>query len=107
MDEQRARKLAENEALAREVNERVGEVAAGWHTDDEPLEFICECSLAECTERIHLRLAEYLDVRSSTVRFALVGAHVNPEIEVAVDEAGDAIVVEKIGAGREVADETA
>ena len=106
-DEHRERRLAENEALAREVNERVGEVAASWYAAQEPLEFICECSLEDCDARVHLRMDEYAKVRSSPMYFALVEAHVFPEIERRVGAVGDAVIVEKIGVGREVAEETA
>jgi hypothetical protein len=104
-DEPQARRLAANEALAREVNRRVGEVAAPWYADDERLEFICECSYRDCDARVHVTMPEYTAVRASAQRFLLVAAHVNPEIERVVGEAGDAAVVEKIGPGREVADE--
>src|SRR5919199_4406078 len=107
MDVDRERKLAENEALAREVNERVDEVAASWYADTEALEFVCECSHDDCTERVHLRASEYRRVRASPLTFALVRDHVVPEIERVIGEVGDAALVEKIGVGREVADETA
>ena len=106
-DDRRARRLAENEALAREVNERVGEVAAGWYAEDEQLEFMCECSLPDCTDRVRLRMAEYSHVRSSPHWFAMVPEHLLPEIEREVERIGDYVVAEKIGAGRDVAEETA
>jgi hypothetical protein len=107
MTDPRAQRLAENEALAREVNERVGEVSESWLREDEPVEFVCECSLDECSDRIHLRMAEYRQVRTSPVRFAMLREHLVPEIEVVVGEAGDAVIVEKLGPGQDVAEETA
>jgi hypothetical protein len=104
---ERERRLAENEALAREVNERVGEVAASWYGDEEALEFVCECSRDDCTSRVHLRMSEYREVRSSPVQFAVVDAHVDEEIENRVGTAGDATVVRKIGIGADVAEATA
>jgi hypothetical protein len=107
MNAEYARKLAANEALAREVNERVGEVAASWYADQEPLEFVCECARQDCTERVHLRMDEYRAVRSDPHRFAVVPAHVVEKIERVIGPAGDCVVVEKVGVGSEVADETA
>jgi hypothetical protein len=107
MDDASKRKLAANEALAREVNERVGEVGAAWFADEEAIEFVCECSRTTCDGRIHLRRSELEQVRSSPVRFAIIRAHVVEEIECVVGEAGDAVVVEKLGVGREVAEENA
>ena len=105
-DERREHRLAENEALARDVNERVGEVAASWYAEGERLEFVCECSRDDCTDRVHLRMEEYLEVRSSPVWFAVVADHIVPEIERSVKTLGDAVVVEKTGVGRDVAEAT-
>ena len=103
MDDYRERRLALNEAVARDVNERVEEAGADWHADDERIELICECSRNECAERIHVTRNEYREVRQSPVRFMVVDAHVAPEIETRVGSAGDATVVEKTGPGRDVA----
>ena len=106
-DDARARRHAENEALARDVNERVGAVTASWYAPGEPLEFVCECSQEECSARIHLLMSEYRELRSSQHWFALVPDHIVLEIERQVRKLGDAVVVEKVGAGRSVAEETA
>jgi hypothetical protein len=107
MDDASARKLAANEAIAREVNHRVGEVGASWFADTEAIEFMCECSKTGCEVRIHLRKSELENVRSSPYQFAVVREHVVAEIERVVGEAGDAVIVEKTGVGRDVAGETA
>ena len=107
MDETRAHRLAENEALARDVNDRVQEVAATWYAEGEPLEFVCECSRDDCKERVHLVMEDYREVRSSPVWFAVVPDHITPAIERAVKPLGDALVVEKTGPARDVAVETA
>lgn len=103
MDEARERRLAANEAIAREVNAQVEQLAARWNHPDSPMELLCECSLDECSDRIHVPLADYTRVRESAVQFMLVDAHVIEEIEERVGEAGDATVVEKTGPGRDVA----
>ncbi len=107
MDDRQARRLAENEALARDVNKRVGEVAAPWYAEGEPLEFVCECSFEECSRRVHLTMKDYHHVRSSPIWFAVVPDHVNDAIERTVGPVGDGVIVEKIGSGRDVARETA
>lgn len=103
MEPDRQRRLALNEAVAREVNARVEEVAGNWHANDERIELICECSNDGCALRIHVTTAEYREVRSSDVRFMVVDDHVNEEIERRVGSAGDSTVIEKIGLGRDVA----
>ena len=51
MDE-RERRLGMNEAVFREVNERVEEVHEELDSDTGPLVIICECGVLSCTERI-------------------------------------------------------
>ncbi len=106
MGDGRAARLADNEALFREVNELVKEVAAEWHDPDEPIGFRCECAEADCVAKIPLRAAEYERVRSNPHWFIVVPGHENLEIERVVERIRDVLVVEKIGVGREVADET-
>jgi len=107
MDEARVRRLAENEALVREVNERVGDVAASWYDEDEKVAFVCECSLEDCSERIQLTMREYERVRSAPAWFAILPEHLVGAIEKRVETIGDVLVVEKLGPGREVAEQTA
>ena len=107
IDDPQARRLAENEALAREVNDRVGDVAASWYADDEHMAFVCECSHNDCSSRVHLRMADYAHVRSSPHWFVMVPEHLVPEIEREVERLDGVLVAEKIGPGREVAEETA
>ena len=106
-DDARVRRLAANEAIARQVNEQVEQLAERWSRDDEPLEILCECSLGECTQRLHVPLADYAGVREHDARFMLVDDHIVQEIEKRVGQVGDATVVEKLGEGREIAGEIA
>jgi hypothetical protein len=106
-DDARVHRLAVNEAIARQVNEQVEQVAERWRRDNEPLEILCECSLGDCTQRLHVPLADYARVREHDARFMLVDDHIVEEIEKRVGEVGDATVVEKLGEGRKVAEELA
>jgi hypothetical protein len=105
--EDRQRRLALNEALAREVNEVVDGLAAGWFDPEEPIEFRCECVDVGCEERVPLTRDEYLGVRSNRYWFIVVPGHEALEVERVVRRAREFVVVEKLGAGRDVADETA
>jgi hypothetical protein len=107
MDDERVRRLAANEAIARQVNEQVEKLGQRWNAPGEPLEILCECSLAECTQRLHVSITDYSAVREHDTRFIIVDGHMIEEIERRVGEVGDAIVVEKVGPGRDVAVETA
>lgn len=106
MSEERERRLAQNEAVARDVNEVVDEVAGAWFEPDERLEFRCECSRAECTAHVSLTGPEYQYVRSDARRFVVVAGHEDPTIEHEVGRIGEYVLVEKHGAGADVARDT-
>jgi hypothetical protein len=107
MEDDRVRRLAANEALARQVNEQVEQLGQRWNDPGEPLEILCECSLADCTLRLKVSMADYHAVRENDTRFMLVDDHVVEEIERRVGTVGEATVVEKVGPGRDVAIELA
>jgi hypothetical protein len=97
MSEQ-SKRLGANEALFREVNERVAEVVEHFveiEATISPVEFHCECSTGECTEQIAMTLVEYEAVRADPTRFAVKPGHELPEIEVVVEENPTYLVVEK------------
>jgi hypothetical protein len=93
----RDERLAGNEALFREVNERVAEVATHFFAIDnhEAIDFICECARAECTELIPMSAAEYEAIRVGSTRFAVVPGHEDPEIERIIARRPAYLVVEK------------
>src|SRR5436190_23442929 len=94
---ERERRLARNEALYREVNERVAEVADRFLEVEgqTPVSFICECGAVTCTEPIVTTLAEYEAIRSEPTRFAVIPGHELPEIETIVGRRSGYFVVEK------------
>ena len=72
-DEQ-ARRLAKNQAVFREVNERIEEAARGQRetADDHLYEYFCECSHSDCAELFPLTTAQYEALRTRPNRFGLV-----------------------------------
>jgi hypothetical protein len=91
-------KAAKNQALIRDVNERIERLAgAAWRP-----EFLCECADSECIETLELSLGEYEAIRSSSVRFPLKPGHDRPEVEHVVEENERYIVVEKVGEAAEI-----
>ena len=105
-EEDRQRRLALNEALARDVNELVDGIAAGWFESEELVDFRCECARSSCGERLPLTRAEYASVRESPTSFVLVAGHEDPELEVVVRPLRGHLVVSKIGAGVGIAEVT-
>jgi hypothetical protein len=96
-------RLARNESFFRQVNERIREIA-GRHEYVEQ-EFLCECADPGCTQRISLSVREYEDIRSRPARFVLVPGHTAPEVEHVVENAGDYVVIDKVGLAGTVAAE--
>ena len=96
----RAVKAARNQALWREVNERIRVVAE----TSGNMEFLCECTDLECTETLNLTVAEYERIRSSGVRFPIASGHDLTEFENVVEENDGYVVVQKIGIAAEEAE---
>jgi hypothetical protein len=90
MDERLARQ-ARNEALIREVNERIEQVdkaaeGANVGTEESIFEFLCECGGGNagdigCEERVSMTISEYEKVRSQSDRFAVYPGHERAELE--------------------------
>lgn len=92
----RETRLAQNEVLFREVNERVGALAHQLGPD-APYEFLCECANADCTFRITLAPSVYEHVRSDPQQFVVLPLHYTPEIEKLVVEEEAYWIVRKTG----------
>ena len=94
----RAVKVARNQALWREVNERIVSLSA---TAAE-VQFLCECANMDCTETLTLSVGEYEHIRSSPVRFPIKLGHDYPEFETVVAQNEHYAVVQKRGKAAEV-----
>jgi hypothetical protein len=97
MDARDAR-TATNEALLREVNDRIEEVGERLSVipPHEKLEFRCECGQADCQSLVPLTVTEYEHVRSDNDRFAVVPGHEDGEIERVVERAEAYLIVDKL-----------
>ena len=93
------RRLAQNEALFREVNEAVLALEISNGHDNDLHEFFCECSDVECTIRVKLTQSEYETARSEGTRFIVLRGHERPDIERIVFECERFLLVEKTGGG--------
>lgn len=101
----RAERLARNEALFREVNERLEELGRRTGTADGGLDFVCECADESCTERITLTLPEYEAVRADPRQFAVLPGH-EVSVEHVVADRGGYRIVAKDGAAAALAEDT-
>ncbi len=85
MADARRRRIAENEARFREINDRLRDGLRTLPIDGSPVEFICECGHASCADLVPMTLEEYERVRQDPHLFALLPGH---EIEDAEDVVG-------------------
>jgi hypothetical protein len=96
---------ARNEALFREVNERVEEVSSrlSFDGDEDSTGFVCECSRESCTELVEITNAEYEAVRSNPRRFLVCPGHEDLTVDRVVETFPTFLVVEKFGEAGEIA----
>ncbi len=87
----REERVGKNEALFREVNERIREITT-W---DSGVEFLCECGDPDCTQPIVMTVDEYEAVRSRATRFLIVVGHEAPDVERVVERTDRYALVEK------------
>jgi hypothetical protein len=87
-------RVARNEVLFREVNERVQEIAGGSASDTVLI--VCECGRADCDDEITLSKEDYASLRSDPVSFGVLRQHVDPSVEYVVAERDGYVVVQKM-----------
>ena len=85
-------RLARNQALYREVDKRIHDIADGESTT----EFVCECSNTYCAEFIALTNAEYERIRSNSTWFVVKPDHDTPQLERVLSRDDGFAVVEKL-----------
>jgi hypothetical protein len=89
-----ARQIALRQALFREVNERINEIAGDFGLAGG-FSILCECASSDCQERIELTRSEYEHLRRLPTRFAVLRGHDIPAVERIVQENERFVTVEK------------
>lgn len=104
MDDLREQRLGLNEAIFREVNERINGLTKLFHWGKpDPLDLVCECRNSTCVKRIEMTRPEYEAVRAEDTHFAVYPGHADPEIERVISSHKGYEVVAKEGLAAEVA----
>jgi hypothetical protein len=99
-------RVGRNEAVFREVNERIKELSEQFHVVEPSgiVEFVCECSAETCRQMVEASLDEYEHVRTDPAHFLIVPGHIwRPECEHEVLRTDRYAVVEKRGDAEEEA----
>jgi hypothetical protein len=106
MDE-RERRIVQNEALFREVNERIKGLNQSFATLTEEMQIVCECGAGGCAERFSMRPEEYEALRANPDHFAIVPGHEITDVERIVSRCDGYDVVEKLpGEAQQIAEAT-
>jgi hypothetical protein len=104
--DQTEERIAKNDAIFREANERIREAAAEHGIEDGKVPFICECADPACRRVVLLDLEEYREIRSNPRWFLNADAHDAPEADAArvVERRQCYLIVEKTGRAGDVAE---
>ena len=92
MDE-RARRVGENEAIYRSVNERIKGLNETFGFGSGPMTIVCECGDLTCAERFEVPMAEYERIRADPTLFFALQGHDIPDVEDVVERAQGYTVV--------------
>jgi hypothetical protein len=84
-----------NEALFREVNERIERVSEALEVTNEEIALLCECGDEACTERLDVGLADYERIRSDGTLFFVRPGHDMADVEDVVEHGDGWDVVRK------------
>jgi hypothetical protein len=96
------KRLAMNEALFRELNDRAEERDRLLSGLESELRVVCECDNLDCTERIPLSREEYREVRSDPRQCVVAPGHQTEGIEEIVKRSDHFEIVRKRGVAGEI-----
>ena len=94
MDE-RARRIGENEALYRSINEKIESLNETFGVVAETMAVICECGKQECSEQIELDIPTYERVRADPTHFVVLPGHELLDVETVIERHDGLNVVRK------------
>ena len=99
VDDDIARRIAENEARFSDANERIEEAVLRPEPDALTLPFVCECRRLECLTTIRLTIAEYETAREDPRFFVCEPGHeiLGPGLGRVVRKTSKFVIVEKLG----------
>jgi hypothetical protein len=92
---EREQRIGRNEALFREVNDRIERVSESLQVTSDPLRILCECGKASCTEQIAVPVSEYERVRADAELFFVRKGHEQNGVERVVERHEEYDVVRK------------
>jgi hypothetical protein len=101
---EREARAARNQALFRNVNEKLRELNDAFESVTSTFAIACECADTGCTGMLDISPEEYELIRSEPRHFAVLPGHVYADVETVVRELAAYVVVEKTGDAGEAAE---
>ena len=93
--DERERRIGQNEALFRRVNEQLQGLNEAFATVTDTFTVLCECGDANCTDQITMATHEYEQLRADPSLFAVRPGHDDVTAEGVVERRGAYDVVKK------------
>src|SRR3712207_4660758 len=107
MTGERERRVGHNQALFRQLNDRIEELNASFATVSEVFEVVCECGRSDCMEQITVAPDVYERVRAQPAWFIMRPGHEAEDVERVIEEHNEFVVVMKhAGAPQRLAEDT-
>jgi hypothetical protein len=101
----REERLARNEAMFREINERLESRIQTFPDGNAELTILCECADPDCTVRIRISPEAYAAIRTDGRRFIVCEGHERLDIEEVVERNDEYEVIRKRGIAGQVAEQ--
>ena len=95
MTDERERRVGRNEALYRQVNERIEEINETFGSITGRFQIVCECAELQCMAPIDVSREVYEQTRANPTRFIIKPGHDEPGFEDVVESHTDYVIVEK------------
>ena len=106
MTDEPARRIGRNEALYRQVNERIEDLNEAFGSIAGEFSIVCECGDLECMEQVAVSRDVYEHARANPTRFIVKPGHEMPDMEGIVEREDGYFVIEKEpAAARRLAEE--
>jgi hypothetical protein len=96
VNDERARRIGHNEALARKVNERLEDLNDTFAEFSGRFQIVCECGDSECSQQFAVTPEEYAALRADATTFAVIPGHEEPDVETVVEKHERYDVVRKL-----------
>jgi hypothetical protein len=95
MSIEREQRVGMNEALFREVNERIDDVNQTFAIVTGTMSIVCECGMTGCVDQIVIPRTDYEQLRADPTLFAVVPGHEIADVEDVIERRDGYDVVRK------------